>query len=59
LSYRSHYEASREDGRVQLAVVRELEVRCTAPRLGADDLAHREALRAVLRKDLWAQVTLR
>jgi transglutaminase-like putative cysteine protease len=59
LSYRSHYEASREDGRVQLAVVRELEVRCTAPRLGADDLAHREALRAVLRKDLWAHVTLR
>jgi hypothetical protein len=59
LSCRSHYEASREDGRVLLAVVRELEVRCTAPRLGADGLAHREALRAVLRKDLWAQVTLR
>lgn len=58
-SYRSRYEAVRDGGQVQLTVERELEVRCTARRLGADDLAHREALRAVLSKDLWAQVVVR
>ena len=58
-AYHSSYEVVREGGRARLDVMRELFVQCTAHRLSDADRAHREALRALLVRDLWAQVTVR
>ncbi len=58
-AYHSSYEVVREGGPTRLDVVRERYVHCTARRLSDEDRAHREALRALLARDLWAQVTVR
>jgi hypothetical protein len=58
-AYHSSYEVVRDNGPTRLDVVRELYVHCTARRLSDEDRAHREALRALLARDLWAQVTVR